>query len=612
MIALDELLIKVGVDASQAKQIGTYVDMLQTGADKLGANANAINSKLDSLLSDVSESMEKGAESAQKASSDLEKASKSADKASGQFSKLKIAMTALVAGAILFGNRIASAFNSAVDNAKKLFESKNSLYQISQDEIRQVDEYKRSLDKTSLSIDSIKTKIAINLIPTITAISEKFNGWLVTNKDFITNGITKVVSWLGKGIQVITNFIKFIDKVVRSTTGWKNAFIALGVAWAVLNRAFLFSPIGLVIAAFGALLLLIDDLIVYMNGGKSLFGSYWDPLIEGTKSIIDWFNSLSPTSKNLAVTFGGLFALLMSGSKTLYAIGFTVGKLAKPFILLGKEVFSFGKIAVKAFKMIGVAIRVLTGIMIANPLIAILTAIAAIAYLIYDNWDWLCAKFKVIWSSISNFAKEAWDKIVSFASDAIKDVLMYFGMSEEGADQTIQAMKDTFKLMKDFILQPFKDAWELVKKLFNVWTDDSTSVTDKLKQTFFAIYEFIVSPFRRAMKWINDTFNGFIDKTLGKVADVLSYIGIDVDWGKNEIDALPEAGQMIMGAAMLVPNVPNPSTNQSTTTTNNVDASSNIIINANDSIDGAKMAADSLYAKQAELAKEYTKSGIGG
>lgn len=409
MIALDELLIKIGIDGSQAQQINTYVNMLQSGADNIGANAAAINSKIDSLLNDVSDSLDNASEAANRASNDLERSGVKAEKAESKFSKLKIAMVALVGGAMLFGGRIASAFDSAINNAEALFQSKNALYSISKDEIAQVGQYKQSLDKTSLSIDSIKTKIAINLIPTVMAVSEKFNGWLVSNKDLITNGISRVIEWLGKGVQVVTNFIKFIDKIISSTIGWKNALIALGVAWAILNRAFLFSPIGLVIAAFGALLLLIDDLMVYMEGGKSLFGSYWDPLISGGNKVIEFFQTGDKIWKPIMIGLLTYFTLL--GGKGIYSS------------------------IVGGIKSIGTAFKVLRAVMMSNPIIAILTAIAVVAYLIYDNWDWLSAQFKKIWSNISSFATNAWNTIVSTVINAIKEVLMYFGMSEEGATQ---------------------------------------------------------------------------------------------------------------------------------------------------------------------------------
>lgn len=588
MIALDELLIKIGVDGSQAQQIGAYVNMLQNGADTLGANANAINDKLNGLLNDVSSSLSDASDAAAEATQGLDKAGESANKAGGRFNKLKLAMAALVGGAILFGNKIASAFNSAIDNAKDLFKSKDALYSISQEEIDQADQYKKSLDKTSLSINSIKTKIAINLIPTLTAVSEKFNGWLVTNKDLVTNGIGKVIEWLGKGIQVVTNFIKFIDKAVRSTIGWKNAFIVLGAAWAILNRKFLMSPIGMVIGLFGILLLLIDDLMVYMEGGNSLFGSYWDPLISGAKSVINWFNSLSKTSQRI-----------LGGS----------GVLAMVMALFGKTSLKAIGVFVKGMKMAGVAVKVLTGIMIANPIIAILTAIAVVAYLIYDNWEWLSAEFKKIWANITGFVTKAWDSIVSSTSDAIKDILMYFGMSEEGADNTVSAIGEAFKLAKDLILQPFKDAWEFVKKLFEIWTDDSATNVDKIGASFSALFDFITAPFQRAMKWINTTFNGFIDRTINGItkglAKGLSFIGIDVDWGKDE--EAPTSGGMSMGIAGLIqPSVPSPNNTNNRVNNNNQEIQNNITVYANGTEEGARRIADP-YVKNLESASDLIK-----
>lgn len=597
MITLDELLIKIGVDGSQAQKISGYVDMLQGGADSIGASANAINDKLDGILKEVSNSLGEASNVADQASKDLNKAGDSAEKTEGKISKLKVAMAALIGGAMLFGNKIASAFNAAIDSAEQLFKSKNALLAISRDEIAQVDQYKKSLDKTSLSINSIRTKIAINLVPALTAVSEKFNGWLVTNKDFITNGISKVILWLGRGVQVITNFMKFIDKVVRSTIGWKNAFIALGVAWAVLNRAFLFSPIGVVIGLFGALLLLVDDLMVYLDGGKSLFGDYWNPLIDGAKTVINWFNSLSETTQKV---------LGASGVLTLAMIFFG-----------GTAVKMFGKI-VAGVKFATTAFRAFSLVVMSNPIIAVLTAIAVAAYLIYDNWDWLSAKFKEIWGNISKWATEAWDTITDTSANAIKDILMWFGMSEEGAEQTVNAMKDVFSLIFEFITSPFTRAFNLVKDLFKIWNDDSKSATQKFKSSFSAVYDYIVSPFKTAMRWIDDKFNGFLDATLGNLADALSFIGIDIGYEKRsgQLDAGDDVSPSATSTSLtmgkigsLATDVPSPVNGASVR--NDVRVDSKIEIHATDSLDGAKRAGDYL-ADQIGKASDFNKSAVRG
>lgn len=606
MIALDELLIKIGVDGEQAQQISSYVDLLQNGADNIGANTEAINNKLDSLLNDVSDSLSGASDAASQATQGLNQAGQSAEKAESKFSKLKIAAVALVAGVALFGNKIASAFNSAIDNAENLFQSKNSLFEISKKEIDQVGKYKQSLDKTSLSIDSIKTKIAINLIPSLTAVSEKFNSWLVINKDFISNGISKVILWLGKGMQVITNFIKFIDKVIRSTIGWKNAFIALGVAWAVLNRKFLMSPVGMLVAAFSGLLLLIDDLMVYLEGGESLFGSYWDPLIDGTKSIIEWFNSLSETTQQILGVGGVIGVAILS---------------------LGSTALKVGGLFVRSFKMMGVAVRALTAAMMSNPILAAMVAIATVAYLIYDNWDWLSAQFKKIWANISGFATEAWNSIILTVSNAIKEVLMWFGLTETEADAVVSAIGSVFMGIFGFIAAPFKAAYDFVTALFSIWGDDSTSVVDKFGKSFSLVKDLITSPFKKAMAWIQDKFMGFIDGILGTVKKALSYIGIEIDIGENkEIDyggdeyriKDPSSIQRsdlenIQNFASRIgaPNVPSPNNSDNRVTNNSMEAKTNITVNVNGNSEGANRAGD-LYQKSLENANNNFKRSIGG
>lgn len=266
---IEEFLIRLGFNAEGAAGFSNAINSVQD-------NANRVNR----LSGEISDSLSGAANNA---GNSLNSISDDADKTTSRLGKAKLAIVALFAGVALLGRGLASSFNSAIDNAKNLYYQRNALFKVTTAEINQAAQYKRAMAATGIAIDSIKTKIALNLAPALTQIANGFKGWLTVNKDLIANGITQVIKFLGKVVQVIVNTIRFIDKIVSSTIGWKNALIVLGVAWAVFNRALLFSPIGIAVAAITGLMLVIDDLMSYLNGGKSLFGSYWDPLISGAK-----------------------------------------------------------------------------------------------------------------------------------------------------------------------------------------------------------------------------------------------------------------------------------------------------------------------------------------
>ena len=503
---LEQYLIKIGVDISQVNNLTKVTAFLEISAIKLSNIGKVINTTLNNAINDASQSNEKAAESSEKAKS--------------KFDILKQALTSITAVAKNYGEKMISAFNSAIDKAEELAGKKNLLFSISENELAQVEIYKAEIEKSSLAIESIKTKIAAGLLPSVNELIISFNEWLETNKELIAKGIIVVIRFLSNFIRVIKHACEFIDLIISNTIGWENAIIALSVAWAVLNRAMLFSPIGLVIGLIAGLLLIIDDFMVFMKGGKSLFGPFWQTCIDNIKNAITWWQNLDKNWKS--IIFAVLGYLLLLGGKIAWvsAKAKLITSISNAIHSIGNALKTLGNL-VKIIKTIGSAIKTLTSIMIANPILAIITVIALAAYLIYDNWDFLVSFFSDFWNKVTNFFK-----------NGIKDILMYFGMSEENAEKTVNAIGATFDAILDLITAPFKAAWELVKSLFTIWTDDSTSTTEKIGQTFEAINDFITAPFKAAWEFIKGLFEiwgvdvtSFIDnlgKTFSGILDCIT------------------------------------------------------------------------------------------
>lgn len=88
--------------------------------------------------------------------------------------------------------------------------------------------------------------------------------------------------------------------------------------------AFLTNPIGWVILLIGGLILLIDDLMTYLDGGESLLGGVW-------QSIIDGINWVKQTWADLPRYFDQFFSWLNEKFKNLFSILNSFGKGVKAF-----------------------------------------------------------------------------------------------------------------------------------------------------------------------------------------------------------------------------------------------------------------------------------------
>lgn len=438
---IEELLVAIGIDTSQAAKIQEVVIALGAAAVAMANEANKINGDLDT----IGESAAQGAE----------EAGKKAEEAGRSMSKLK--MIAVGVGAVIgvVSGKVLGFLDSAIAGAQNLSKEKGLLFDISKQELQQADEYQEAMKKTGMSIESIKTKIALNLVPQLTAITQKFNDWLGANKELIAAGLTKVIQWGGKFFQVIINTGRAIGKVIDNTIGWKGALMVLAGAFLYLRRAMLMNPITWIVAGIVGLMILIDDLMVYLRGGKSKWGKFWEPCIEWINKVRKWWAELSDEWKTTIKMIGSMWALafgadqvkkatsglglvrkainfLLSpvrmvtravkalfspfrllgklGGGLIRGVGKAAGAFSGAFGTIGKVVIGLGKVLLvspilstlkgisgiagslgKAFSVsFGLAGEAFTGFLAmisANPVLLALGAIAAAVLLIYTYWD---------------------------------------------------------------------------------------------------------------------------------------------------------------------------------------------------------------------------------
>ena len=514
---LEEFLIKIGVDASKAGEIANVVNTLQTGANQLSNATNQMQNDVDRAIRETNRS--------------TREAGKAANTTKSKLFSLKLILVSLAAAAVLYGKKLIGAFNHAIDKAKELATTKGGLFKISQKELQQAEQYKQEMNKTGLALDSIKTKIALNLAPALTNLIGGFRNWLTINKELIAEGITKIIKAVGMAIQVVVNFVKFLDKVIRGTIGWKNAIIAFGVAWAILNRGFLFSPLGKIIMLMTGLMLLIDDLMVYMNGGNSLFGEYWQPFIDGAKAAWQFVKDVwklikalwAGDSEKVKSLSNRLFNSLLNGFKSLFS------KIKSLLANLFKNILMFFGMSEKDAKKTVNRIGKIFGFIfdaITFPFRMAYKAICAIM-------DWLGIDAGDVVNGIRTIFKSVWDFITWPFRAAWKFVSDLFDIWEDDTTSVTGKIGKTFWKIWDSITWPFKTAWNFVKNLFTGWLNDVGDTTKKVGGKFIDIYKSITKPFNDAIKWIKDKFFGFIDTVGGKVKGALSWTGLFDDDDKT-------------------------------------------------------------------------------
>lgn len=593
---IEELLVAIGVDTTQAAKIKEVVVALGVAATQIANEANKVNEN----LSDIGDA----------ATRNIEEAANKADGIGNKISKLKL--LAIGVGAVIgaVSANVLGFIDSSLAGAKELAKEKGLLFDISQDELRQADEYQAAMKKTGLSIDAIKTKVALNLVPQLTRATRGFNDWLNANKALISNGLTKIILWGAKVIQVVINSVKAINLLIERTIGWKAAIIALSVILAVLKRAmlmaFITNPITWVVAGIIGLMLLLDDLMVYLQGGKSLFGEFWGACIGGIKSVTEWWNGLSSEFKTSLMLIGAMLAATF-GTNIFQAVTSGAGLFGKALRLLFSPLGGLTKLLGVASK----AVIWLGRAMLMNPIGIIVGLIVGLGYVLYDLYQRLTtveSAFSGFWQAIV----DTWEKIKSIFKDGVKDILMSLGMSEEGAERVVNAIGDIFGVIFGFMTYPFVQAWELIKGLFEVWGNDTISFTDKIGKTFELVVDSIKKPFMTAFEFVERYFNQLIAGIKEGIHSVKRFFGMDDD---GRVDVSGSFAGSVINSMMQDVNLPSSageSTNNQSIVINQGDVNvSNSIVSNNPERVGA-VVTDAINKNATKLAYNASQSVMNG
>lgn len=171
--------------------------------------------------------------------------------------------------------------------------------QLSEDEIKAAKQLQTARRKLAGWLDDIRFKISAGLAPVLTRLLDKWNEWLVANKELVSLRIEQAI---GIGTRALETAGRVFDKVGTAVTwvtdklgGFENVARSLA---AVLTGALAVAGVaafawiapalpGLAVAAFllGALGYAIQDVYTWINGGDSVIGRWLGSWVDFTTRI---------------------------------------------------------------------------------------------------------------------------------------------------------------------------------------------------------------------------------------------------------------------------------------------------------------------------------------
>ena len=466
---IDKVMIALGIDASG----------MQTGADESGRQIDRVEKKVD-------EAKEK-----------LKGVGQSVDDFGKKAGKVLMGFVAPVLAAVSVGKMIGGYFSDLAAVAestgaynKTLEETrlkKAQLQRISKDDIEFYKKSREALVKFNIAMGDFAAAAMRSVMPAM----EKMIGWL-----------GKVSDWLSRNPDNILRFLKVLGAVVGTV------LIPVFVRWAAVLLA---NPITWIVGLVLALALAIDDLIVYLKGGRSSLDSLWKAMgfVKGdTAALAKMIAWLKDTSLSLAKALGVLLT------------AFTAFKVVTSII-------NGIKIAWTAF----------TASVWANPLVLALGLVALAAWMLYRNWDDVCSGAQALAEDIADFftgwgrgiadgfsaladdISSAWDSVTDFFAGLIGNAVRAlsgfvsacsdaaasagdaigtgFGRAKDFVSDTWQGIKDGTRSLAEDIASAFSGTWQDIK-------DGASALAEDAGAAFGAMGA-AVAP---ALGWIADKASG--------------------------------------------------------------------------------------------------------
>jgi len=486
---IDKVMIALGIDASG----------MQTGADESGKQIDRVEKKAD------------------EAKAKLASIGQSVDDFGKKAGHVLMGFVAPVLAAVSVGKMIGGYFSDLAAVAestgaynKTLEETrlkKAQLQRISKDDIEFYKKSREALVKFNIAMGDFAAAAMRSVMPAM----EKMIGWL-----------GKVTDWVSRNPDNIIRFMRVLGAVVGTV------LIPVFVRWAAVLLA---NPITWIVGLVLALALAIDDLVVYLKGGRSSLDALWKSmgLVKGdTAALAKMIAWLKDTGLSLAKALGVLLA------------AFTAFKVVTGII-------NGVKIAWTAF----------TASVWANPLTLALGLVALAAWMLYKNWDDVCegtkalgedvADFFVSWgqgiadgfSALSDDIASAWDAVTDFFADligqganALSDfVSLCSDKAAEAGDAistgfsgTWQGIQDGAEALGSDIGSAFDSALDAVGGVWQGMKDGAGAVVDDIENAFSGLTSWFSSLWNK----ITGVFGSAIDGIKSKISGVAGMLGIEM------------------------------------------------------------------------------------
>jgi hypothetical protein len=253
----------------------------------------------------------------------------------------------------------------------------------------------------------------------------------------------------------------------------------------------------------------------------------------------------------LQTVIGLMLGFGLAGLSSLLIIGKLAGGLFGLFGTLGKGIAVLNLLK-PALLAVGVALRALGAAALANPIILIIAAIAAIALLIILNWDTVKVWLAAFWTWLTSSATAAWQAVVAAVTAALAAIVSGVVTAWSAV---WQAISNAMSWIVGGLTAGWNAAWQAVSTALS-WIKGGVSgavgwVGDKIRW----LIDLLGGAFSAAWHGAKDAVVGVVNGIGNAVTWLVDKVRDAVRWIK---EALSNIGSAVSGAVSNVGSALNP------------------------------------------------------
>lgn len=222
------------------------------------------------------------------------------------------------------------------------------------------------------------------------------------------------------------------------------------------------------------------------------------PIIEKIADLATKFSNLNPTIQKIVLVVMGLVAaagpVLIFVGKIITSVGTIIGVLGKLAPL-----FNIIKTAITGVTTV---FKLLGAVVMANPIIAIITAIVAVFILLWNKCEWFREFWINLWEKIKEVAGAVWEAITGFFTSAWEIIKGIWETVAPFFEAIFEGIKKVVYVVVMLIAVYFETCWNIIKAVWNAVEPFFKAIWEGIKAVFSGVIDFFKAIFEGAWKAI--------------------------------------------------------------------------------------------------------------